>query len=331
MNRRHIPIILTLLILCGISPLAGQENAVSGIDFTIRFFDRQVYHVDQGPILVQATITNNNPMPFRFKLANERPFSVDFDVRTAANRPLQAAASLVSIRSQSRQVFFREISLSAGESFSFVEDLRDYVSFAESGSFVVQARLYPELMQTAAWQQTGTPLFSNRLSLPVRPPLLIGPDGIPLDLAVGVQAVLVRERLPPDEVVSYVITARQRGQWERFFLYLDLEAMLTRDGYRRRQWLVESEEGRRQMVAQYRHDLQNAMVDELFSLIPIYYVIERTVHTTTEGTVTTTQYFREGNFIQRKRYQWYLQRTDDIWMVVGFSVALLGAVDSFPQ
>jgi len=333
-----------LVLMLALPPLAAAD---SGIGFNIRFFDRRVYHIDEGPILIQVTITNNNPAPFRFRLANERAFSVDFDVRTAANRPVQAATNLVRLRSQSRQVFFREVSIAAGESFSFVEDLRDFVTFTQTGTFVVQARLYPELIQTvtqaeAAWHPAGItpgsmltagghPLVSNRLSLTIRPPLLIGPDGIPLELDAAVHAVLVRERLPPDEVVSYVIAARQRGQWERFFLYLDLEAMLRRDGYRNRQWLVESEEGRRQMLARYRLDLQNAVVDEAISLIPLYYVIERTVFTATEGTVITTQYFREGNFIQRKRYEWYLERRDDIWSIVGFSVFLLGAVDRLPN
>jgi len=361
--KRTISFALIALILAGIAPRAAAEPAAeargrgsppgSGVGFNIRFFDRQVYHIDEGPILIQVTITNNNPLPFRFRLANERAFSIDFDVRTAANRPVDAAASLVRMRSQSRQVFFREISIAAGESFSFVEDLRDYVAFTQSGTFVVQARLYPELIQTVshagvAWHSGpmgvnpsivpggilaagGPPLVSNRLSLSVRPPLVIGPEGIPLALDVETHAVLVRERLPPDEVISYIIEARQRGQWERFFLYLDLEAMLLRDGYRRRQWLTESEEGRRWMLARYRQDLQNAEVDEAISLIPLHYVIERTVFTAREGTVITTQYFREGNFIQRKRYEWYLERRDGIWMVVGFSVFLLGAVDSLPQ
>ncbi|MDR0512349.1 MAG: hypothetical protein LBG93_04520 [Treponema sp.] len=334
-----------LLVLTAFSPLAA---AVPGIDFNIRFFDRRVYRLDQDPILIQVTITNNSPQVFRFRLANERAFTVDFDVRTSANLPVQAAPSLISLRSQSQQVFFREISLSAGESFSFVENLRDFASFTHAGTFVVQARLFPDLIQTVTqagfWQGAapaaispgaavagaGLPLMSNRLSLNVRPPVTIGPDGIPVELDVAAYAVLFRERLPPDEVVTFVLTARQQGHWERFFLYLDLEAMLTRDGYRRRQWLVESEEGRRQMLIRYRQDLQNAVVDEFLSLIPIYFVIERTMFTANEGTVIATQYFREGNFIQRKRYEWYLRRTDDIWMIVGFSVTLLGAVDSLP-
>ncbi|MCL2602460.1 MAG: hypothetical protein FWD91_06565 [Treponema sp.] len=345
--------LLAVLIVAGNLPLWAND---SGVAFNIRFFDRRVYHVDEGPILVQVTITNNNPAPFRFKLADERAFSIDFGVKTAANRPMEAAVSLIRLRSESRQVFFREISLAVGESFSFVEDLRDYAAFTASGMYVVQARLFPELIQSATptaqsgamWQPApvrttpasiapgailaaaGSPLESNRLSLSVRPPLVMGADGIPLELDVATSAVLVRDRLPPDDVVSYTITALQRGQWERFFLYLDVEAMLTRDGYRRRQWLAESEEGRQRMVTRYRQDLQNAVVDEAISQIPLLFVIERTMHTGSEGTVTTMQYFREGNFIQKKRYEWFLERRGEIWTIVGFSVTLFGAVDSLP-
>ena len=129
--------------------------------------------------------------------------------------------------------------MESGESFSFVEDLRDYVNLGQSGSFVVRARVYPELYRSPANRTTAAvhavpALESNRLSLTLRPPLIPGPDGIPLEMDVETQAVLVRERLPPDQVVEYMLSARQKSQWEKFFLYLDLESMLARDAYRRR-------------------------------------------------------------------------------------------------
>jgi hypothetical protein len=329
-----------LLILLGLSSLPAEE---ASLNFNIRFFDRRVYYLDQDPILVQLTLTNNGPAPFRFRLADERAFSVDFDVRTTSNRHVEAADILVRRRSRSQQVFFREVSLAAGESFSFVEDLRDYAAFRQSGSFVVQARLFPELYQSTANIETtarfgaldsispgsalaasGRPLDSNRLTLSIRPRPIIGPEGIPLELDVDTNAVLVRENLPPDEVVRYLLTARQRSQWEKFFLYLDLEAMLSRDAYRRRQFNAESEEGRRRMLARYRQDLQNAVIDGDISLIPMDFVIERTVYTAQTGTVTALQFFRVGNFVERKRFTWYLERKDGIWTIVDYSVVNLG-------
>jgi hypothetical protein len=332
--------LFVMMIVFGLSALSATEANVS---FNIRFFDRRVYYLEQDPILIQITLTNNGPSPFRFKLADERVFSVDFDVRTNSNRTVEAADLLVRRRSRSQQVFFREVSIAAGESFSFVEDLRDYAAFSQSGAFVVQARLFPELYQSAAsfgadlrfeeaggispgrvLAAAGRPLESNRLTLSIRPRPTIGPDNIPLALDVDTNAVLVRERLPPDEVVAYLLTARQRSQWERFFLYLDLEAMLSRDAYRRRQFNSESEEGRQRMIARYRQDLQSAVIDEDISMIPINFIIERTVYTAQTGTVTTLQFYRVGTFTERKRFTWHLERRDDIWTIVDYSVVNLG-------
>ncbi|MCL2130624.1 MAG: hypothetical protein FWH35_09760, partial [Treponema sp.] len=171
---------------------------------------------------------------------------------------------------------------------------------------------------------TGRPLESNRLSLSIRPRLMIGPDGIPLELDVETNAVLVREKLPPDEVISYLLTARQKSQWEKYFLYLDLEAMLSRDAYRRRQWNAESEEGRRRMLARYREELQNSSLDGDISLIPMDFTIERTVYDLLSATVTVLEFFRVGNYTERKRYSWYLEKKDDIWTIVDYMVTNLG-------
>jgi len=280
-------------------------------------------------------------MPFRFRLADERAFSVDFDVRTNTNRPVDAADILVRKRSQSQQVFFREISVEAGESFSFVENLRDFSSMTHSGTYVVQARIFPELYQTIDWRTgvlgsaagiapgrtlaaAGMPLESNRLMLSIRPRVLPGPDGIPMELDVETSAILVREKLPPDDVVAYLLTARQKEQWEKFFLYLDLESMLSRDAYRRRQWVAESEEGRQRMIARYRQDLRNAVIDGDISMIPMKFEIERTVYSALSGTVTTLEYFRVGTYTEKKRYTYYLEKRDDVWTIVDYSVVNLG-------
>jgi len=327
------------MLFLGFSLLPASEPNLS---FDIRFFDKRVFFLDQDPIMVQMTLTNNGPAPFRFKLADERAFSVDFDVRTNANRAVEEAEILLRRRSRSQQVFFREVSLAAGESFSFVEDLREYAAFTQSGAFVVQARFFPELYQRGrfatpvnfetagginpggALAASGRPLESNRLTISIRPRPLVGPDGIPVLLDVDTNAILVRERLSPDQVVSYTLTARQRGQWERFFLYIDLEAMLSRDPYRRRQFLAESEEGRQRMITRFRQDLQADTVGETISLVPIDFVIERTAFTAREGTVTALQFYRLGTFTERKRFTWHLERRDDIWMIVDYSVMNLG-------
>jgi hypothetical protein len=321
-----------LLIFAGLIPLYADQELAGGVDFTIRFFDRRIYYVASDPIYIQATITNNSPLTYRFKLADERAFSIDFDVRTVTNRPLEPADTLIRERTQYQQVFFREIAVEPGESFSFVEDLCSYVKFNEQGSFVVKARIYPELFRPGISRTpvavNGSPaesfLESPRLSLSLRPPVITGPDGIPLEMDVATGAVLVRERLAPDLVVDYMLTARQKSQWEKFFLYLDLETMLTRDPVRQRRWLAESEDGRRRMVEQFHNELQNSQLDGNISVIPSEYTIERTQYNSFEGNVVVTERFRNNYFTEIKRYTYHLNFKDNIWMIVDYSVVNLG-------
>jgi hypothetical protein len=207
----------------------------------------------------------------------------------------------------------------SGESFSFVEDLRDYTNLKEPGSFVVLARIYPELSGNA-----GGSLESNRLTLNIRPTPIPGPQGIPLAADIDTGEVLVRERLAPDEVVDYLISARQKSQWEKFFLYLDLEAIVSRDPARKRRWIAESEEGRRRMLSRYREELRQEAVDGDITLIPFEYEIERTSYNALEGTVTVLEKFKTGNYTELKRYTYYLQRRDSVWTVVDYVVTNLG-------
>jgi hypothetical protein len=332
--------VILLALISVIIPLgagaAEGSSLSSGVDFNIRFFDRRIYYVEGDPIYVQITITNNNPSTYRFKLADERAFSLDFEALTMSNRSLEAADILIRKRTQSQQIFFREIAVESGESFSFVEDLRQYVNVNQPGSLVIKAYLYPELFRPEVGRlaapkgsaDTTTPaeiLESKRLSLSIRPATVTGPDGIPLVMDTATGATLVRERLAPDQMVEFMLTARQKSQWEKFFLYLDLESMIqAQDSARGRKWLAASEEERRQIVDQYRLELQNSVTDGTISVIPSSFTIEQTEYNGFEGTVTVLERFKENNYTALKRYKYYIRLKDNIWTITDYSVLNLG-------
>jgi len=322
MRKNSILIAVAFLLSCQFFPLWAVEGQVNtdGVEFNIRFIDRRVYYINNAPIQVQITITNNGPSTYRFKLADERAFSVDFDIRTMTNRPLGEADTLIRKRTIYQQIYFREIAIESGESFSFVEDLRNYVVLKQPGSFRVQAKVYPELYRTSSSQAIET----NYLNLNLRPALIPGPDGIPLEMDIATGAVLVVQRIPPDEVVSYTLKARQESQWEKFFLYLDLEALLSRDLFQKRKWTAENEDGRKNMVKEYRLKLQNSVDDNDISVIPTIFEIERTIYDNFEGKVTVFAKFRGPAYTERRRYVYDLERRDNIWYIVNYSLERLG-------
>jgi hypothetical protein len=217
----------------------------------------------------------------------------------------------------------------SGASFSFTEDLRAYVNFSQAGSYVIQARLYPSLYRSGAGAENAElpVMTSNRLNLNIRPPSVPGPAGIPVEMDAETGQTLVRAPIPPDEVITWTLEARQHSWWEKFFLYIDLESLLTRDGARRRTWLAESEEGRQRMLARYRQELQSAAIEDgTIALVPSDFRIERTTYGETEGTVVVLERFAglSGNFVERKRYTYTLRRRDGVWIITDYVVLNLG-------
>jgi len=314
-------VIFGFMVLTSLSFMYAVESPGT-VDFSIRFYDRRIYYVESDPIFVQITITNNSPAPYRFKLADDRAFSVDFDIRTMSNRPLQQADSLIRKRTVNSQVFFREVAIESGESFSFVENICDYISFGQTGSFRVKAKIYPELFRAVG----NSSIESNYLSLTLRPAVIKGPDGIPIEMDVATGAVLVKQKLPPDEVVGYMITARQESQWEKFFLYLDLEAMLKKDALQGRKFNAENEEGRRRMINAYKQNLQSAVIDGDIVVIPSSFNILKTQYNSDEATVVVLQRYRFPNYTELREYTYRLEKKDNFWIIVNYSVQGMGTI-----
>jgi hypothetical protein len=323
----------------------------SGVSVEIRYFDKRLYYPQTGDIFVQVTLTNNSSEPYNFRLSEDRAFSLDFDVRTLANRPVENADALSRKRSGQRQVFFREVTLDTGESLSFTENIRDWRRLDSAGSYVVQAKFYPGLFKavnagggddysvfrTSSVGPAGASagptaedgaampvLVSNRLNLHIRTPAVLNPDGVPAALDEETQAVYFREQLPPDEVVKWTLTSRQKSQWEKFFLYLDLEQLILNDAARARKWRAESEEGRQRMLTKYREDLRRQTIDGDITAIPYEFQIERTTYNADDGTVSALEKFRIGDYTERKRYTYYLRRSAGIWTIVDYVVQNLG-------
>lgn len=321
--------------------LGGTGSNETGISLDIRYYDKKIYYLQNNPVFIRITISNNTPELYRFRLAEERPFSVDFDTRSLANRPLEPSDILQRKRSTAGTIFFRDLTLESGESFSFVENLCDYAAINSPGDYIIQVKLYPDLLDKTEKQQSapngGTNenslvrsnqkrdvLISNRLALHIKAPSIIGDDGLPVALDIETNAPLAREALAPDQVITWTLTARQKSQWEKFFLYLNMEKMLARDGASARQWQAESEEGRLRMLANYRNVLQKSTIDGDIASIPMDFKIERTSYDGGSGTVVVLERFKVGDYISRKRYTYYLEKEDSYWQIVDYVVLNLG-------
>lgn len=301
-----------------VASLCFADGAIS---LSIRYYDKRVYYPDSD-IAIKVSITNGSALTYRFKLAENRVYSMDFDVRTPANRQVDASDSFKRARADSGPVFYRDVSIEPGEEYSFVESLSSYAALKDPGTYAIQASFWPGLAPSTGSGDQG-PLLSNILMLSLRPTPPASPT--PLDsVKLETGELLHPEAIPPDEVVTRTIEARQRSRWNEFFLYLDLESLLRRSAELARSYDRQSDEGRRRMLDNFRADLQNNKGANPIVTLPKEFTIEETRYTADHGFVTVLEKFAEKGYTSIKQYDYELQRRGDIWFIVGYTVVNKG-------
>lgn len=317
--KRSIFCIIAILTIFAQSALFAQTN-YNGIDVSIKFYDKTIYYtddIDDNPIFVKVSISNNSSSTFRFKLSDDRMFSIDVAGKNVKGLSLPANKLLTEKRSTSRTVYFREIALESGEEYSFVENIRDYLSIDSSGVYYISVKLYPEL-----YKSKSITISSNQLSLDVRP--YTGVTSSVLPVAVSTAEILIPEAISPDKVVEQTIISRQRNLWDQFFLYMDLEQMLMNDDVRERKYRTASADERKRMLSSYKSDLMQNRIDNEIVSLPESFIIDKTEYTQTEGSVTVREWFNEDTFKQIKQYVYYLRQRDGIWQIYRYEVTNIG-------
>ena len=318
--KQLLSFVLSLCFLSG-GFIFSQTSSISDADVAIRFYNRSVYYPGNSPaenILVQLTITNKQAQTLRFKLADDRLFSVDFIAFNSKNIKLEHTNDWKKKQTTSRQIFFREVSLEPGESFSFIENIKDYIIINDPGMYILEGSFYPELIRDENIQNK-----SNRLILEIKPSP--GPAAVrTLPVAAMSGEILRAESISPDQVVSTILTARQKALWDQFFIYFDMDKMIKRDPTLNRRYNNESETGRLTMIENYKTDLKQARIDRDISTIPTSFDIERTSYTATEATVVVIQRFKNNNYTEIKRFTYNLWSRNNVWLIYNYSVENLG-------
>lgn len=298
-----------------------ESSKYDDMSVSIKYYDRTMYYPgnpDTNPVFVHISIKNNSARTMRFKLADDRMFSVDFNGYTIKNLQIPQMENVIRKRTTNQTVYFREISLETGEEYSFVENLKDYIEISEPSVYYVELKFYPELYKSKYLSVT-----SNRLSLEIRPSPSAASSAV-LPVKNKSAELLKPEEISPDKVVEQTIIARQKSLWDQYFLYLDIEAMLQRNAPAKRKYISSSAEERARMLKNYRADLMQSRIDNDIVAVPDKFEIERTVYSKTEGTVTVTEWFRYPNYHEKKSYVYKVRQREGIWQIYDYTVTNLG-------
>lgn len=130
--------------------------------------------------------------------------------------------------------------------------------------------------------------------------------------------------MPPDDVVAYTIRARQQGAWNRFFLYIDLESLLRSGAQRERRFVRLSEAEQQEALEQFRQQLRSERLEEAILVVPDRFEMVRTTYTQNEAEVVVDLRFNYDEYAEMKRYTYFLERRDSVWMITDYNVTNLG-------
>ena len=248
--KQAIFFIIAVLFCLGQQAFADviDKTDYNDLSVSVKYYNRTMYYPgnrDSNPVLVHISIKNNSTETKRFKLADDRMFSIDFDVITIKNQTLPQSENLIKKRTTNRTVYFREIALDNGEEYSFTENLKDYIDITDPAVYYAELKFYPEL-----YKSKYISLASNRLTLEVRPSPSAAASSI-LPVADNTAELLNPEDISPDKVVERTIIARQKSLWDQYFLYMDIEAMLQRDAVAKRKYNAVSADERARLLKNY--------------------------------------------------------------------------------
>ena len=316
--------IISFLIVLGQSVLFSETinpSKFKDATVSIKYYDRTMYYPgnpDTNPVFVHISIKNNSTETLRFKLADDRMFSCDFNAYTVKNTQLSQTENLIRKRTTNQTVYFREISLENGEEYSFIENLKDYIEIQDPSVYYIELNFYPELYKSKYLE-----LKSNRLTLEVRPSPSAASSSV-LSVKNKTAELLKPEEISPDKVVEQTIIARQKSLWDQYFLYLDVETMLKRNQSAKRKYASSSADERGRMLKNYKADLMQSRIDNDIVAVPERFEIEKTVYTKTEGTVTVTEWFKYPNYYEKKSYVYKVRQREGIWQIYDYTVTNLG-------
>jgi len=321
--RKLLSIISVLFVFGQMATFAQEEGALdySNASVSIKYYNRTVYYpgsADEAPILVHITIKNNGAETLRFKLADDRSFSMDFNAYTVKNNRLEQTEGIIEKRTTNQTVYFRELALEQGEEYSFVENVKNFLKIEEPSIYYLELLFYPEL-----YKSKYITLRSNRLTLELRPsPSAAASNFLPVKNE-SVE-LLKPEDISPDKVVEQTIIARQKSLWDQYFLYMDVESLIQRNPSLKKKYISVSAEERARMIQSFKGDLMQARIENDIVAVPESFQIEKTTYSPTEGSVTVIEWFKYPNFSEKKRYTYKVWQREGIWKIYDYTVVNLG-------
>lgn len=289
-----------------------------GISVKIELANPKIY-LQNDEIFINVKIFNTSNDPTSCIIADDKRFSFDFQMVTMQNRALEHSKEYIISFHKVQPVFNSHIRLAPGEGYIYKARLNDYYDLNRTGQFFVRSLYYPDLKLNNSNMDS---VSSNQLSINIRP------EGIKEMVLEEKETVEIEKKLfvtkrPPDEIVDFMLNARMNKEWEKFFLYLDLEKLILTNYNFRQKYMKSDVETQKELIKQYKEYLKRNTIDEI-SFMPHSFNIIKTEYTEGRGKVEVVNSFKYMDYIEEKYYTYFLNKKGNIWYIYSYEVLNLG-------
>lgn len=318
MNKITITFIMLIL---SISINAVENNSLSYEDLSvnIRFSEPKIYKVNDK-VYIDIEVKNRSGKPSSILVADDKRYTFDFELVSLQNKPVGHSREYSNFFNRVQPIFNSMVRLNNNEGFTYRLLLNDYFDINMTGQYFIRAIFHPALKLNNT--QTNT-VKSNYLTINIRPES-IEDRYIVERKEVERERLLFAEKKAPDEVIEYMINARMKSEWEKFFLYIDLSKMILTNSRFRERYLRADSERQARIIEEYKEYMKQNTIDEI-SLVPVHFNIIKTEYSAGEAKVEAVLRFKQYDFMEDKYYTYFLDKKDDKWFVTSYTVLNIGS------
>lgn len=325
-------IIISLFLLLIITNIIPQDNQIdtmnntmidsyySGIIVKIELANPKIYYQNDD-IYINVKIFNTTNEEKSLLIANDKRYSFDFEIVTMQNRAIEHSNEYIISFHKVQPVFNSIIRVAPNEGYVYEARLKDYFDLNKAGQYFIKCLYHPELKLNNSKERV---INSNLLSVNIRPGE-ISTQNIVEEKSIEEEKMYFATKRSPDEVVSYMLNARINQEWEKFYLYLDLEKLILTNNNFRAKYVKADAERQHELIKQYKEYLKRNTIDEI-SFLPNKFEIMKTEYTEGRGKVEVVIYFKYLDYTEKKYYTYFLNKKGNIWYIYSYEVMNMGTM-----
>jgi len=320
MRKLYILLILLYTVnLYSEDKLLISSEDYSGLKLKVELANPKIYK-QNDEIFIKVNIYNPENSEKSSFISIDKKYSFDIDLVNMQNRVVDRNKDYYISFHKTQPVFYNIIKLNSDEGFTYTLRLNDYYDLDISGQFFLKVFYYPNLKKGS---ENDATIVSNQLTINVRP------SDIEEDYIVELKSLedekkLFAEKKSPDEVVKYVLDARMKGEWEKFFLYIELEKLIQWNNIFNSRYKKADIERKKEILTEYKEYLKQNSIDEI-SYLPHGYKIMRTEYTEGKAKVETIVEYKYLDYIEKKYYTYFLFKKGSVWYIESYEVMNIGA------